>query len=361
MSSLTILQTHIFYAFLIAFSAICIWLAAINQQKTVIAGINGKPIDVSGLLFFIVSFVVLLIPLVSRSCGADTPQYYKTYVSDDTAGLDFTFYFLCKSMHSIIKDPKIGLGIISAVTLFLAYYSFLTVKNRTEIQYAFLAYYTGMYFYLYNYMRIMVATAFVFVCYACLLKEKKIKALAFAGIAVLFHRSAVVVLLMVLIILAFKKHKRLVTFVGLLGVAAVVLRPYFFLNLITIERYSSYMSSATGSSVGFGTTVKILPFFLVLYYYRRYKEEFVYTSTLYLLIANLAFSFLGYIVDSASRLSNMYFVFHITCFMPWLFKQEENRGNKATLLKVFFILYCGLNYYMITANFDAMMIMPYTW
>ena len=181
-----------------------------------------------------------------------------------------------------------------------------------EVQYAFLAYFTGIYFYLYNYMRIMTAVAFIFLCYASLLEERKRRSLIFAGIAILFHRSAAVVFLMVLVILFFKEHKKVVICLGLGGMAAIIARPYFFLSLIKIERYNALITAtdSAGGFIGIGTTVKILPFFVILYIYRKYKKELAYTAALYLSLANLGFSFLGYYVDSASRLPNMYFVFH---------------------------------------------------
>ena len=357
---MTISNTHIMYILIISVAYILVWLSSIFKEKNTILEIK-KTIHISIFqsFFVLLSYLVLLIPLVIRKCGTDTLQYYKTYLSDDTSGLDFVFYLLCKTMHGLIPNPRVGLGIISAITLSLMFFAFLKIKDKIDYKYAFFAYLTCMYFYLYNYMRMMFAVSFVLVAYAYLINEERKKAYLFFSLAILFHRSALIVFLFFVFIDLMYKYKKLILAVSIVGIGMFIAAPSFFLGLITIERYSEQVTGDTSGGIGFGTFIITLPFFLILFIYKKYSNEKVYNYALFFTVASFGFSMLGYFVDSASRLSNMYFVFQNLFFVPWLIKREEQGTVKNIFLIGFFVIYNIMKYYLLTNNFEAMGILPY--
>ena len=357
---MTVEQTNIFYILLIFTAYLLIWLSSVKQIGRIRVRINWRlSLSIISLFLIIASYFLLLIPLINRQCGVDTPQYYRTYASGNTSGLDFTFYFICKVLHDIIPNPKIGLGILSALTLLMVYYAFLRIRNVIDYKYAFMAYYSCIYFYLYNYMRIMIAVAFIFLGYSFIVSGRGKKPYLLFGIAILFHRSALVVLFVFLVSRFFNKYRTLMISIGMVLLGVFIAFPSLFFRLVTIERYSEQITSVN-QTVGIGTTLVILPFVVLLYMYNsKVSDRYLFNTTLYFVFANFAFAFLGYYVPSASRLSNMYFLFHLVFFTPYLIKNIENSRDKRVILIAFFIMYCVLKYYLGANNFSTMGIVPY--
>lgn len=353
-------QTKLFYIILIASAYLLIWSSSTEKIFGFYVRFGRKhTVRLASLIPIVLSYFLLLFPLVNRECGVDTPQYYRTYVSDNTAGLDFTFYYLCKLLHSIIPNPKIGLGIISAVTLMIGYYAILRVADEIDYKYAFMAYYTCIYFYLYNYVRIMIAVNIIFYGYSCIIRSEHKRAYVAFFLAVLFHRSAVIVLFVYFVSRYFTKYRKAIISMGCAGLCVFLARPFVFLNLINVNRYSEQIINEN-QTIGFGTTIIILPFLFLLYIYRnKVEDDNVYNSALYFTFSNLAFAFLGYFAAPASRLSNMYFLFHLIFFAPYLIKNVEKQFDRKMMLISFFILYCAFKYYIGTGNYTAMGIMPY--
>ena len=357
---LSIAETYLFYAFIVLVATSLIWASETCKERHILIRFNrfNYNLDLFRLGMTGAAYVLLLIPLAIRNCGTDTPQYYMTYVSDDTSGMDFCFYYLCKILHSLIREPKIGLGIISGATLFLMFFAVYRIRHLIDARFAFLAFFTGIYFYLYNYMRIMVALSFIMIGFSYIVDYKPKKAFVFLCAGILFHRSAIVVLAVYVGTILFKKHMNIIITAGFAAVAFVIIRPMALLSMVSIERYSNLIDY-TNATIGVGTTIRTIPFFFLLWFYKCYRDEPVYVFTLSFTIANLFFSFLGYYVNSASRLSNMYFIFHIICFVPWLIKEEMDKNRATFFLKAFFVIYCVFTLYQLSGNFVSMGILPY--
>ncbi|MEY8410864.1 EpsG family protein [Lachnospiraceae bacterium 62-26] len=357
-------ETYQFYLLIIT-SSFIITLFSETKNRFLFSILikNNKKVNINiiSIMMKAAAFIILLIPLVNRTCGADTYTYYRTYVSNNVKGLDFWFYLLCKVLHKLIPEAKIGLGIISFFTLLIVFIAFESVKKEIEIKYSFLAYYTSLYFYLYNYVRMMLAVSFIILGYSFIVKDKKKCAIVSMIVAACFHRSAILVLAMYLVLINFVKYKKIIISSGIVGVIIFVNNPSFFLSLISIERYSAHISISVvqESSIGLGTFIRVLPIILILLYYsNHFKGNMMYNLLIVSTFANLAISYLGYYVAVASRLANVYFVFHLLYAVPWLLRQSIVQKDKYKIIVVF-IFYCGLNYYLISQNFEAMMIVPY--
>ena len=356
---MSVTNTYVFYFLIIIGAFGLVWISETYREKHLVVRFScfNYYVDFLSIALLIMAYALLLVPLATRNCGTDTPQYYKTYVADDTSGLDFFFYLLCKTMHAVIRDPKTGLGIISAITLLIMFFSIIRIRTIVDVRYSFLFFFTGIYYYLYNYMRIMLALSFVMLGFSFIVEHKPKKAIAFLCAAVLFHRSAVLVTVIYIGTLILRRHVKLIILFGGIAVGMIMLRPMALLGLVSIERYSALIDY-THASIGIGTTIRILPFLFLLYYYKRWVKEPVYIAALCFTLANLGFSFLGYYVNSASRVSNMYFIFHALCFLPWLIIKESDFRRRACL-KLFCVVYCGFTFYQLSDNFVAMGIIPY--
>ncbi len=314
-------------------------------------------------LLKISAFAIVAIPLITRSelCGADTATYYMRYVYGSKENFDYLFFFALKLLHFVIPDPKMGLGVVSLITLGLAFYSFSLIRDKIDTVYCYFAYFTCLYFYTYNYMRIMLATSFILIGYALIILGKRKKALIPFAIASGIHMSAIVVFAIGIVIMLFYKDIKILSGIICFGTVLFLLMPGTFFALVSVDRYIPFINAINVKDVqiGVGTTLRVLSFlFIYLFQFNKFKHEKTYKLFGTMIMANWALSFLGYYVGVASRISNMYFVFHILYYVPWALRRTQSRGSRM-ILKIFAVFYCLLLYYFIAQNFRAMRIIPY--
>ena len=316
--------------------------------------------DFISVIFEIISYFILLVPLANRNCGADTKQYYRIYQFGER-DLEPLFIGFIDLLKRFIDNPKIGIGVIGAVSLLLVFYAFRILRDHYSATLCLLAYCTCLYFYLYNYVRMMFAASIIILAYALILKGNKTASLICMVIAIGFHKSAVVVLAVYLMYFLFQKHKAYLIIGSIACIITFLMFPVSFINMINDERFSAQVNQhqLISATIGFGTILRALPMMiLIVLVYKKYKDDKDYFGFLFAQILNLGFSLTGYFVPSTSRLSNMYFVYHILFFIPWLYRKERKNSNKY-IYTVLYVLYCFFNFYLLSGNFKLMKIDPY--
>ncbi len=354
-------QTHLMYIAIIMFSTASIWIAEnVNMGIIHIEGIRKRHTTTLARIIFIpIAYLILLIPLLKRTCGIDTPVYYFDYSHDRIQSFDIMFSYLLMYLHRYILDPKVGLGIVSVITVVLSVSSIIRLRERIDVTLAFFAYVTCIYFFSYNYMRMLFAVSFVFIGYSFCINDKRKLAIIPFAIAPLFHLSAIIVLIIHIALLNLKKHKGIVITLGVIGLLAFMAKPMYFFSLINVERYSSQIIINQHVSLGIGTIVRMIPIAYFLWEYNKeYRQDYRYMWLVVFTFANVIFSFLGYFVGSASRISNAILVFQIIYAVPLFVKEDENIERRETT-RVMFLIYCIWMYYIISKNFETMAIVPY--
>ena len=358
---MSILQSHLMYAIIIMLSTFLVWIAdhSICLECVFNGVVRTHKISIARVTLYTVVFLIIIIPLVSRTCGADTEVYYFDYEHDRIYKTDYLFSYVLTILHSLIDSPQIGLGIISVVTVGLSLVSIFSIRDHISVPLAFFAYITSVYYYSYNYMRMLFAISFVFVGYSlCIVKKKKTAIIPFV-IAAFFHLSSIVALLIHIGLLFFKRHKKLIIALSMVGLVVFIAFPSRLLSLVSVERYSDYINSGSSMTLGLGTVLRVLPALYIIWIYRKeHRTDFQYTWILGFMLANIVFSFLGYIVASASRLSNVLLVFHTVFGIPYLVKQDKSILRKADMTCLF-ACYCAFIYVLVSANFETMGIVPY--
>lgn len=359
---MSFLETHIMYVAIILSSTICVWLSEHIYGGKLYVDLIWKKYNIllCRNLFLFLTLIILIIPLMCRSCGSDTNVYYYDYSNDIINEYDSLFYYFLAFIHQYISDPQIGLGIISALTVVISIFSLFRLRNNICITLAFVAYVTCVYFYSYNYMRMLFALSFVFLGYSlCVEKKWKIAIVPFA-IAPLFHLSTIIALSIHIVLLLFGKHRMALFILVAMVFVSFVQNPYYILSLLDIERYTNNISLLIESSkLGVGTIIRSMPVLCVFFmYYNKYRDDKRFTWLLIFAIANIMFSFLGYYVGVASRISNCLLVFHILYAIPLFIKEDDNK-IRTSILYIIFVVYCFINYYLISGNFETMGIIPY--
>ena len=359
-------QTLIFYVCIIIVSSILIFLSELNGGRSVEINYAGKKLcsfkSARSMILKTIALIVVIFPLSFRSmkCGADTYMYYSLYRNNTDISYDTFFWLFLKMMEKIISDPYIGLGIVSAITIIVSYVGLWRMRNNASLSLMFLCYMTCIYFYSYNYIRMMLAVAFVLVGYTYAIENNRKMTILFFLIASAIHLSAGIVLLAYIAIVYISKYKKLITLIILLCVIVFIKFPTFFLSLISIERYKGFISSDySQASIGIGTFIKILPIIIIIIRYnKKFKKQKVWNLFLIFTFLNFAISILGYYVAVATRLGNVMFVMHLIYIVPWIVRKIK-RSREKKILSIIYICYCFILFEMLSQNFVTMGIMPY--
>lgn len=361
---MTVSETYRFYFLLLVLGSTLVYISEKNiAHRAKITMTKKELITVRpwSLLFKILALYILGMPLAMRDCGADKYNYYSRYVRDKFDLMDGLFDLLRNFIHKFIADPKLGIGLIGCICLIVAMTTITSSRDEIESSLSWFAFVASLYFYLYNYVRMMCAATLVVVAFTYMIKGKNKPALICLLIASWFHLSAAVVFLVYVTMQYFIKYWRL--FIGLIiiGTIVFVYNPVFFLSLVKVDRYLSQvvLENVSESTIGIGTFLRIFPIFLIqIYYLKRFKQDKIYNQLLILSIVNIGISLIGYYVGTASRLANMYFVTHLLFAVPWIIKRLETPREK-TYIRIFFVVYTIFYYYLETLNFEKMMIVPY--
>lgn len=335
-------------------------LYSANQKcKVVLIKERFHQQTLSSVIFEIISYFILLVPLVNRNCGADTILYYRIYQFGDRT-LEPLFMGFLDLLKRFVDNPKTGIGVVGAVSLLIVFYAFHILRDYYSTTLCLLAYCTCLYFYLYNYVRMMFAASIIILAYALILKGNKTASLICMAFAIGFHKSAVVVLVAYLMFFLFQNHKALLIIGSIACITIFLMFPSSLINMIKDERFSAQVNQhqLISATIGFGTILRALPMIiLMVLLYKKYKDNNDYFGFVFAQIINLGFSLTGYFVPVTSRLANMYFVYHIVFFMPWLYRKEGN--NNKYIYTIVYVLYCFFNFYLLSHNFKTMKIDPY--
>lgn len=361
---MTISETYRFYFILILVGGILVFISEMNSLNKIKIAITNRKLGIVypwSILFKFFALCALGLPLAMRDCGADKETYYYRYLHNGFEIMDGLFDLFRNFIHIFISDPKWGIGIIGVICLIIVMIAISSCEEEIEVYLSWFAFIAALYFYYYNYVRMMTATTLVIVAFTCMIKGKNKQAIIFLIIASWIHLSAVIVLLVYITMQYFIRYRRF--FLGLIiaGICAFVYNPMFFLLLVRVDRYSSQimLDAVNGARIGIGTFLRALPIVLVqIFYLKKFKQYKVYNKLFILSIINIGISMVGYFVGVASRLANMYFTAHVLFAIPWIIKHLNSYRQKI-YLRIFFIVYMFFYYFLVTQNFKAMMIVPY--
>lgn len=172
--------------------------------------ITNSKIDLTNhrkaIFFFILSFLILLVLLIFRNgVGTDYPRYkmlfyqihYNKLNASEISWLksSILFIILCKILSLFSNNPFIMFAVMGFLTLLFFYLGILKSNNRKVAFFIFFCF--CMYFQSFNQMRQMLAVALVFYSYYYYKNEDLKKFVLFVLIAMGFHMSAAVTLLLI--------------------------------------------------------------------------------------------------------------------------------------------------------------------
>ncbi|MCF8019087.1 MAG: EpsG family protein [Vallitaleaceae bacterium] len=322
---------------------------------------------------FYFSFCVLCFFSVFTKSGTDLQQYISIYNSSNltiqwilgggTSEYGFRLFFA--TLHYFIKNPYIGIGIVKGMSLLIVYISVHRMRFKIDVGASILFYVAVFYFPGFNVIRLTFAGSICLLASVFLYENKNFKAVLLAIIAITIHTSAVLYLIAVLILFAYRfvsvlgKIRNIFALLGLVLVSmfGTTLIHYLLHNTdLFATRYTNYMDNTSTSGFGQYVYYSII-IVLLLNAYRWIKDKRMIEETLVLTVAGFAVALLGYDVGMISRAA-IYFMFPFMIFMPFYLMERLKQGRRKLHfrrfryqeLKNIIILYCVFRYMIMISD-----------
>lgn len=322
--------TKALYVIIVAF---CSFLAYLSQKT------NRKL-----FLVFSIIVVVLFAGLRGRTVGVDTNGYYEIIISSSYNTIyrnDVAFSYISKFLMAIFDNPSFAIFIYSAVIYSLIIIRFWDFREKISIWlcvliFLFLQLPASM-----SGIRQFLAIAFVF--YGTrFLKDKKILFLVFLAVGTMFHLSALVSLVFLVLDLLINHKANLKGFLlfSLITLLVVAILSNYYYELS--NRFIRYFATTEPSKIGLMQFYKIAILFVFLVFNRfsfetRKRESLCKTIDLdcfiyYLL--GIAFSFVGYFLPIIQRVG-WYFLMFEPIFWGQVIKTQRHKYLLTALCLVF--------------------------
>lgn len=347
------------YAILILISLIC-FLYYQNEK-------NQKFIKI---VFYLFMILFTVISAIRYNVGTDYKITYVKYFNVLKSGGNFHYEFLFLYLNKIIiffnGNYKLLFAICSLVTI-PSFFRF--IYRNVEKKYWFLSILlfiiSTIYFATMNVIRQYMAIAILLYGYDFLKQNKNFKYLTTVVIAMLFHTSAIIAILIPILNFINKddrKNKILIIFY-FISLIFIFFDISGFINLfefILPERYDYYINSVFATEKNMGAIFKIIIPNLILLISFKYKKELLekkedfnlifYAWYIYVIISNSLYG-----INIFIRLG-WYFEYYILLIVPLLYDILKNKyielfNKKFNYAKVFLLIviifYVALTIYSI--------------
>ncbi len=219
---------------------------------------------------FAAALPLILLSALRYRTGGDYDQYavnYSRLVNAHSVSYIFTvdepgYMFLMWLTSLVFKsDPQPWFALMAFLTVWSCFYAVYRLNKKTD--YSVFVILFGLYFYLhsFNYVRQTFAAAMLLLAYIHAGKKAYPKAAILIVIAILFHRSSLIVALMYVFVLATRRYKSLYTLAAMLVLSVlVVVAPRILSRIPFLARYVKYTSHSI--SFGIGWLIDVIPIFL---------------------------------------------------------------------------------------------------
>lgn len=279
----------LFYLLLIASSSLFATMANLEKHKR----------KYTMIVFYLISALILLIPLAMRDCGVDYDEYYRTYLSSERIkwndywktylGRPEPLYVVLNYAAVRIFGTYQGVNILCAVLSigfsFAGFYRF-----RDEINLGMAVWSLGFSYYImmFGLNRMMIAVSIVTWAYYYLVKKRTIRCIIWFLVAGLFHYSAFLMIPFYFLLLWIDRKKHLLRTMNVWRVALVILSlfvviyqvvPKIFGNYPWFVRYEQYfMLSFTFEALN--NNIHTYPTVLFAVLYRKRISSYLNNETL---------------------------------------------------------------------------------
>lgn len=297
---LGVLETFVLYASTVVIAT----LLAAHSKKVRVANTETYR-NLSSI--FILSFVVLALPLIFRASGVDNEGYLEMYREismwngnflQNYRGFPEPLFMLLNYFVIVTTDNFQFVYIISGIiSLFFLYKAFKRKIEELDPGILIWLFSSTLYFYMYGLVRMLIAVSIMTYALHYLENRNIKKYLVWGLIAGFFHYSAFIIIPIFVVISLVSSNKSvkfnlfksalisIVVIPSIFTIGMIVFKSLFY-NFAWFGRYSKYFNFDNINIQVLKNIVWILPLFVILIVYGKYIEKHMSSFKLH---ANLLF------------------------------------------------------------------------
>lgn len=311
-------------------------------------------------LWVIILSLTLTAGLRAFSVGFDTQNYVEKFsyiyrgMFRYAYGLEESFKYICYGILRVVPNVSFLLGVLALITNACIILRFWELRKIASLPCMVLFYYMSFYFMSLNVMRQFVAVAILFWGTRYLGQKKFLRFVICVCVASLFHRTAIVGLLLILLNvlqwsdLNSRQKNRYILFMLCLPLIVVLL-------IRKMDQYSRYFSDFS-IHIGLIIPIKLALWMLCMLLmvhsamYQRYLTELsntdrfnVYSAYMIYLLA-LFFAAMGYFFSSFIERISWYFYVFEGVFYGSILKNTKNETKIPLAAMIFLLIGYGFWY-----------------
>lgn len=344
--------------------------AIVNKTEGMQAGSRGSLLRRSCL--FLIALILMVPAILRQETGNDYLRYVEFFhlaSIDAYVPTEAGFNWLAKAVYGLCGyENYLLLFAIYAVMTILVMLTVIRQQAENFCFSFFLFMMFGYYFQSFNTMRYYFALSLSLLAMTCLLRRKYAGFVILVLLAALFHKTALITLLLYPVAACRWKKRELAAGVAL-GLAVLLLHEKAMELLLSLyPSWEGTVDLAAGTSISWVNIAKCLAVLLLAYYVRadvdpetfRGRQLVMYRNSAY--IGLLLYVF-GWFIPEVSRIC-YYLTFTQIFYLPMLLSglPETERGRRQKKLLTILVIAAALVFFALflrTAYRDTIKILPY--
>ena len=344
--------------------------AIVNKTEGMRAGSRGSLLRRSCL--FLIALILMIPAILRQETGNDYLRYVEFFhlaSIDAYVPTEAGFNWLAKAVYSLCGyENYLLLFAIYAVMTILAMLAVIRQQAENFCFSFFLFMMFGYYFQSFNTMRYYFALSLSLLAMTCLLRRQYAGFVILVLLASLFHKTALITLLLYPV--AARRWKKWELAAGVVPGLAVLLFHEKAMELL-LSLYPSWEGTvdlAAGTSISWVNIAKCLAVLLLAYYVRADEDPETFRGRQLVMYRNSAYIGLllyvfGWFIPEVSRIC-YYLTFTQIFYLPMLLSElpETEQGRRQKKLLTILVIAAALVFFALflrTAYRDTIKILPY--
>lgn len=350
--------TFIFYCFLVVLAALSTTLS--NKYIR----FRNKKWNISIIILSIILIFIRVFNTTGRDIS-DIGGYRYNFISATSLhnfmdqGLELGFKLLTVAIRQITADFNFYLVVVGVIYIFPIIYMFNKYKSKLDLFSSVLLYFTVFLFSSFSPIRQCLAASIGLLAFDKMIEKKTFQSFLFIIIAVLFHKSAIILFIPYLcVFLKILDRKLIILILISLFMALVFMRNNIFIFFSENSRYINY--DVSGNGFGLEQIVYYVPIIALVLYCRKYIGSYYVKLNYSYVFSAFCFGMLGYIITIFGRVYLTYLplVFIIGGNIKVL---KRKKPQYKLLINLIVILYCCMRFWLYISRYYSLEdLMPYT-
>lgn len=344
--------------------------AIVNKTEGMQAGSRGSLLRRSCL--FLIALILMVPAILRQETGNDYLRYVEFFhlaSIDAYVPTEAGFNWLAKAVYGLCGyENYLLLFAIYAVMTILVMLTVIRQQAENFCFSFFLFMMFGYYFQSFNTMRYYFALSLSLLAMTCLLRRKYAGFVILVLLAALFHKTALITLLLYPVAACRWKKRELAAGVAL-GLAVLLLHEKAMELLLSLyPSWEGTVDLAAGTSISWVNIAKCLAVLLLAYYVRADEDPETFRGRQLVMYRNSAYIGLllyvfGWFIPEVSRIC-YYLTFTQIFYLPMLLSglPETEQGRRQKKLLTILVIAAALVFFALflrTAYRDTIKILPY--